>query len=160
MPSTNLPPALPPRPTQDMMFMAMAEVAAQRSACRRLTAVGVVIANVEGTQIVSMGYNGQPRRVPHELCDPTTEGQCGCVHAEANALLKAPYGPEPLTMYTTMSPCVACARLLLNSRVVRLVYRDQYRDMAGLTYLLKWSDIEVSHQPSAHSLVTWRPGHV
>lgn len=120
------------RPSKDEMFMQLAHVVSQRSTCQRAH-VGAIITNWDGTSIKSMGYNGNARGLP-DACDTTTPGLCGCLHAEENALLKAPYGPE-LTMYTTVSPCLACAKRILNSSVRRIVYDESYRDDAGLRQL-------------------------
>lgn len=120
------------RPSRDEMFMQLAHVVSQRSTCQRAH-VGAIITNWDGTSIKSMGYNGNARGLP-DGCDNTTPGLCGCLHAEENALLKAPYGPE-LTMYTTVSPCLACAKRILNSSVRRIVYDEAYRDDAGLRQL-------------------------
>lgn len=120
------------RPSRDEMFMQLAHVVAYRSTCQRAH-VGAIITNMDGTSIKSMGYNGNARGLT-DGCDTTTPGLCGCLHAEENALLKAPYGP-PLTMFTTASPCLACAKRILNSSVRRIVYDQPYRDNAGLVLL-------------------------
>lgn len=120
------------RPSRDEMFMQLAHVVAYRSTCQRAH-VGAIITNMDGTSIKSMGYNGNARGLP-DGCDTTTPGLCGCLHAEENALLKAPYGP-PLTMFTTASPCLACAKRILNSSVRRIVWDQPYRDNAGLVLL-------------------------
>ena len=117
------------RPTRDEMFMQVAHVVKQRSTCLRAQ-VGAIITNADGTSIRSMGYNGNARGLP-DTCDGTVPGQCGCLHAEENALLKAPYG-EDLVMYTTTTPCVACAKRILNSTVRTVVFGEPYRDLAGL----------------------------
>jgi len=62
-------------------------------------------------------------------------GTCTCIHAEVNALIKAPYAGQQLRMYTTLEPCIACARLILNSAVVHLYYADEYRDHSGIELL-------------------------
>lgn len=132
------------RPTRDEMFMMMAQVAAMRSTCTRRVKVGTIITNADGTSVVSMGYNGPPRGV-NEPCTDTPEiaGSCGCVHAEANALVKAPYG-APLMLYTTLAPCIACARLIANSSVAVLYYQVPYRDRSGID-LLERVGITVIH---------------
>lgn len=123
------------RPTRDEMFMDFAHAAARRSKCGRLVRVGAVVATWDGTSVVSMGYNGAAKGL-QEDCDPSALGVCGCVHAEANALLKAPYG-QPLRMYVTLSPCATCARLLINSSVKEVVYAEEYRDPSGLELLTR-----------------------
>lgn len=121
------------RITKASMFMDMATVALQRSTCRR-TAVGVVVTDLAGTSVVSIGYNGNARTLPN-TCDTNVPGECGCIHAEANALLKAPFHQGPLIMYTTLSPCVDCAKLIINSAVRRVIYLEKYRDLSGIFVL-------------------------
>lgn len=114
------------------VLLDMAAVVARRGTCRRAR-VGCLITNYDLTNIVSMGYNGNARGLPN-TCDREMAGGCGCLHAEENALLKAPYG-EPLVMFTTTAPCVACAKRILNSSVMAVYYREAYRDPAGLELL-------------------------
>lgn len=134
------------RPSRHEMFMMMAQVAGTRSTCTRRVKVGTIITNGEGTTVVSMGYNGPPRSI-NEPCTDTPEvgGSCGCVHAEANALVKAPYG-EALVLYTTLAPCIACARLIANSSVAIVYYMTPYRDTSGLELLARVGII-ASHLP-------------
>lgn len=126
------------RPDKVQMAMMMAYAAASRSTCARRTvvgkAVGCVIVTPDFTNVLSIGYNGPPRNVdtPCTLT-PEVSGSCTCVHAEANALIKSDYRPSYLV--TTMSPCAACARLIINSAVERVYYHEAYRDDTGLTLL-------------------------
>lgn len=114
--------------------MQVAHVVAQRSTCRRLN-VGCVITNLEGTSIVSMGYNGNARGLP-DGCDSAEPGACGCLHAEENALLKAPYG-HALVLYTTATPCLMCAKRIINSSVSQVYFDEPYRKTDGLELLEK-----------------------
>ena len=84
--------------------------------------------------IVGIGYNGNARGLDND-CDTAEPGFCGCIHAEVNALLKAPYQGGPYVLYTTCSPCVPCAKLILNSAVKVVYYAEAYRDIAGITLL-------------------------
>jgi dCMP deaminase len=129
------------RITKTQMMIEMAHVVARRSMCSRLVQVGCVVSSWDYTRIVGIGYNGQPRGFVEE-CDRVM-GDCGCIHAEANALLKAPYsgGLEPLRMFLTLSPCVTCARLIVNSDVKEVVYDAAYRNTDGLA-ILKHAGIE------------------
>lgn len=121
------------------MFMRMAEAAALRSTCQR-NQVGVVITDLAGTSVLSIGYNGNAKGLPN-TCDSATPGECGCIHAEANALLKAPFHQGPLVMYTTCSPCPTCAKLIINSAVTTVIWRDPYRNMAAGLRLLELGGI-------------------
>ena len=121
------------RPTKHEMFLTVAGVVSLRGTCRRLQ-VGCIITNEDGTQIVSMGYNGNARGL-NNRCDTEIAGLCGCIHAEENALIKAPYDKGPLTMYTTHSPCIQCAKRILNSRITKVFYTTAYRDLSGIHLL-------------------------
>jgi len=114
--------------------MQVAHVVKQRATCLRAQ-VGCVITNLSGTSIVSMGYNGNAMGLP-DTCDSSEPGACGCLHAEENALLKAPYG-RALVLYTTTSPCLMCAKRILNSSITDLYFDEIYRDMSGLQLLQK-----------------------
>jgi dCMP deaminase len=130
------------RPPLDETFLEMARVIACRSTCDRLK-VGCLITNREGTNVVSMGYNGAARGLPNGCEDASSQGACGCLHAEENALLKASYG-SPLVLYTTHSPCLNCAKRILNSSVDRVVYGQSYRDTRPLT-LLQERGVKITH---------------
>lgn len=121
------------RPSKEEMMMRMAEVAATRSTCARAR-VGCVVARPDLTSIVSMGYNGNARGLKN-TCDSTKAGACGCLHAEENALIKAPYDQGDLVMFCTTMPCPDCAKRILNSRVRWVYYRSAYRLTNGLTLL-------------------------
>lgn len=123
------------RPSRQAMFMAMAQAAAQRSTCDRRI-VGCIITTMDGTSIVSLGYNGNARGLP-DGCDSKEVGACGCIHAEANALIKAPYHQGPLHLYTTTAPCLACAKLILNSQVKVVYFKEDYRSYEGVKVLLQ-----------------------
>lgn len=115
------------------MFMDFASAAAKRSACSRdAPHVGAVI--TDGHGFVTFGYNG-PMRGADNYCNAQV-GNCGCFHAEANALIK----PRPLglkfIMYVTMSPCETCAGLIVNAGdIVEVVYASVYRSTVGLERL-------------------------
>lgn len=124
---------------------------AEQSTCSRQS-VGCVIA-LDG-RTLSSGFNGAPRGMPHcnHACDcealiypnanvvhheDCQSGPHGCVavHAEANAIaFAARHGIALLgsTLYTTLSPCVKCAQLIVNAGVAHVVWRTVYRDVAGL----------------------------
>lgn len=148
------------RISRQQMLMGMAEVAARRSTCAR-SQVGVVIA-LDSRPLVS-GYNGAPAGMPH--CDHTCTclpniirggesmiwraqlHEIGCpagdpcdiaVHAEANAIaFAARHGVklEGSTLFVTLSPCVPCAKLIINAGIVEVVYSTVYRDDAGIGLL-------------------------
>lgn len=124
-------------------MMQTAEVWSRRSTCFRRN-VGAVIA--VDNRIVSIGYNGAPPGEPHclgQYCVPP--GQVGCtraIHAEINALDHVPSSIRQsryswLVMYVTESPCVACAKKIVEvDCVIELYYLNEYRDPKGIDILM------------------------
>lgn len=116
------------------VFARFAADLASLSTCRRLR-VGCVVATPEFTEVLAVGYNGPPAGLPNDSCRGA-EGACGCAHAEANAMVKLRDRRNGLVLVTTVSPCEACAGLVVNCRsVARVVYLEEYRDPAGLDLL-------------------------
>lgn len=138
------------RITRDQMFMAIANIVSFRSTCLRAK-VGAVI--VQDNRIVSTGYVGAPSGLPHCLdvgCEIGPDGGCiRTVHAEVNAIAfaaRAGIKLEGSTLYVTMSPCLNCAKLIINAGIREVVYRDEYRDPSGLK-LLRQAGIEIYKWP-------------
>ena len=121
------------RPPLYEVYMRMAEELAKRSTCARLQ-VGTVITNATLEHVVSIGYNGNARGFPNR-CDSTQEGRCGCIHSEMNALVKAPGDLRNKVAFVTASPCVMCAKLMVQANVSHVFYREAYRDTGGLEIL-------------------------
>jgi len=115
------------------VYMRMAEELAKRSTCQRLQ-VGTVITDAKLENVVAIGYNGNVRGFPNR-CDTSVPGKCGCIHSEMNALVKAPGGLRDKVAFLTASPCVMCAKLMVQANVAHLYFRDAYRDPAGLKVL-------------------------
>ena len=127
------------RPSWDDYFMQVAGVVATRSTCLRRR-VGAVL--VLGKRILATGYNGAPAGVPHcsdagclreQLGVPSGERHelCRGLHGEQNAMLQAArYGIriEGATLYTTYGPCSMCAKMAINSGIVRIVAGLDYPD--------------------------------
>ncbi len=127
------------RPSVDEYFMAMASLASERSTCMRRK-VGAVI--VRDKQVISTGYNGAPRELPHcaEVgclresmgADSGTRHElCRGVHAEQNAVIQAAvFGVSVKngTLYTTHHPCVLCVKIVINAGMERIVYKEGYPD--------------------------------
>jgi len=140
------------RPNIDTTLMTIAILFGDRSTCSRKQ-VGAVIAR--DSRVISSGYNGAPAGMPH--CDHSrdheiipmsytdeyilkTEGCKVAVHAEVNAIaFAARYGlrTEGCTLYTTLSPCVSCAQLIINAGITRVVWDEIYRDTTGAELLKK-----------------------
>jgi dCMP deaminase len=123
----------PERPPLYEVYMRMAEELAKRSSCRRLS-VGTVITDGLLENVVAIGYNGNARGFPNR-CDSTTPGSCGCIHSEMNALVKAPGSMWDKVVFVTASPCVMCAKLMVQARVSHVYYRTPYRRAEGLEVL-------------------------
>ena len=135
----------PNRIDLDEAYMQMAEVWAQRSKANRKQ-VGALI--VKDRQIISDGYNGMPAGF-----DNACEGADGktlpeVLHAESNCLMKlvrhAGTSSEGGTMYVTLSPCIDCAKLIIQAGIARVVYIERYHDTAGIA-LLKKAGVRVTH---------------
>ncbi len=116
-----------PRKDWDTYFMDIAEMVARRSTCDRLE-VGAVL--VKNREIKATGYNGAPRGMPdcYEAGHMMEGGHCvRTVHAEQNALLFSDRDErEGATLYVTALPCFVCTRLIANSGIAEVVYRDVY----------------------------------
>lgn len=123
------------RPPLYEVYMRMAEELAKRSTCARLQ-VGTVITDRHLENVVAIGYNGNARGFPNQ-CDGPIPGNCGCIHSEQNALVKAPGGLREKVAFITASPCVACAKLMIQVRMSHVFYRNDYRDPAGLDVLTR-----------------------
>lgn len=129
------------RISRDEMYLRIAETVALRGTCNRLQ-VGAVI--VKDGCIQAEGYVGAPSGLPHctEVgCTTNLEGACiRTVHAEMNAIIKAAKhgnGINGGTMYCTHSPCMVCAGVMLNAGIVKVVYREAYRDVSPIHQLRK-----------------------
>jgi dCMP deaminase len=132
-------PERPPRPSWEEYFMQIAEVVATRSSCLRRS-VGAVL--VKNKQILATGYNGVPRGMRHceevgclrdRLGIPSGERQelCRGLHAEQNAIIQAAYHGVAVNgaeVYSTLQPCVTCAKTLINAGIVAVHFRGVYPD--------------------------------
>lgn len=123
----------PPRIPLFEVYMRMAEELAKRSTCRRLQ-VGTVITDARLENVLAIGYNGNARGLPNR-CDTAVPGACGCIHSEVNALVKAPGSIRDKVAFITNSPCLMCAKLIINSGVTHVYYRHAYRDPTGVEIL-------------------------
>lgn len=124
------------RPPMDETLMAIASLMAERSTCQRAH-VGAVIA-LEG-RIITTGFNGAPAGLPHCDHDDSFMPPCvNAVHAETNAIaFAAKHGLtiKDATIFTTHSPCIPCAQLIINAGIIRVVAGQLYRVSAGWTLL-------------------------
>ncbi len=126
----------------DKRYMRMAAIWAENSYCERRK-VGALI--VKDKMIISDGYNGTPAGFEN-ICE-NDEGftKPYVLHAEANAITKiarSGNNSNGATLYVTTSPCIECAKLIIQAGIVRVVYGEEYHIMDGVN-LLKRVGIEV-----------------
>jgi dCMP deaminase len=119
----------------DRRYLRMARIWAENSYCTRRK-VGALI--VKDKMIISDGYNGTPSGFENvcELDDGTTKPYV--LHAEANAITKVAKSNNNstgATLYVTASPCLECAKLIIQSGIKRVVYSEKYRLEDGLELL-------------------------
>lgn len=128
------------RPTFDEIYMELAEKLALRSHCVKAQ-VGAVL--TKDTRIVSLGYNGPPagthncdQEWPGQGCPRDSKGSCSlALHAEQNAILYATknnVSMQDATLYVTLSPCIACARVIFTTGIRKVFYKDSYAEFKGL----------------------------
>lgn len=128
------------RPRFDDIFMNLAVDLAKRSHCIKAQ-VGAVLAR--DTRIISIGYNGPPagtHNCDEEFagvgCPRDSKGSCSlALHAEQNAILYAAKNGsaiEGATIYVTLSPCIACARIIYSMKIARVVYLHSYAAYKGI----------------------------
>ena len=128
------------RSSWDQYFMDIARQVATRATCDRKH-VGALL--VRNRTILSTGYNGSIRGLPH--CDDVghmmENGHCvATVHAEANAIIQAARNGvriDGATIYTTASPCWPCFKLIANSGCQKIVFGEFYRDQRIFEYAEK-----------------------
>ena len=117
--------------------MNIADVVASRSNCSRRHVAAVI---VKDHRIISTGYNGTPRGIKNcfeggcSRCNseiPSGKGldECICSHGEENAIVQAAYhgiSVKDGTLYTTFSPCLLCAKMIINAGIKEVIYKERY----------------------------------
>ena len=119
----------------DKAYLEMASVWARNSYCKRRQ-VGALI--VKDKMIISDGYNGTPSGFENVCEDESGATKPYVLHAEANAITKVAKSgnsSEGATLYVTASPCVECAKLIIQAGIKRVVYTDAYRLTDGVDLL-------------------------
>ena len=128
------------RPDFDEIFMELAEHLALRSHCVKAQ-VGAVL--TKDTRIISIGYNGPPAEThncdeefPEYGCPRDSKGSCSlALHAEQNAILYASKNGaniEGTTLYVTLSPCIACARVIYSMKIKKVFFAKSYAQYKGI----------------------------
>ena len=121
----------------DQAYMRMASEWAKLSHCKRKQ-VGALI--VKDRMIISDGFNGTPTGFDNQCENENDHTKWHVLHAEANAILKVARSTQSCkdaTLYLTMSPCKECSKLVHQSGIKRLVYKNAYSDMSGVEFLAK-----------------------
>lgn len=121
----------------DSSYLQMAAVWARNSYCKRRQ-VGALI--VKDRMIISDGYNGTPSGFENICEDESGATKPYVLHAEANAITKVAKSgnsSDGATMYVTASPCMECAKLIIQAGIKRVVYKDEYRLTDGIDLLRK-----------------------
>ena len=126
------------RPSWDDYFMDIAHVVKRRTNCSRRQVAAVLVLD---KRIIATGYNGTPRGVKNcfeggcPRCASNAPsgsglGECLCSHAEENAIVQSAYHgirTKGATIYVTLSPCLTCAKMIINAGIVEVVYDEEYR---------------------------------
>ena len=121
------------RQPADFYFLRMALLVSERGTCVRRK-VGCILVNKKN-HVLATGYNGNPSGFSHCLDNPckganSTSGKdldkCEAIHAEQNALLQCKDVYDIHTVYCTVSPCIHCVKLLLNTSAKNIVFGEKY----------------------------------
>jgi len=120
------------RPSKDKTYLSLALTLAQRSTCLDKQ-VGCVIVNAR-SEIIATGYNGSPRGEPHCIdlgyCvkdEFKDVNMCPSAHAEQNALLQCRVPEQIHTIYLTLSPCISCVRIIMNTSCEQIVFLQEHK---------------------------------
>jgi dCMP deaminase len=125
----------------DRRYLRMARIWAENSYCKRRQ-VGALV--VKDKMIISDGYNGTPSGFEN-VCEENGVTKPYVLHAEANAITKlarSNNNSDGSTLYVTASPCIECAKLIIQAGIKRVVYGEKYRLDDGIN-LLKRAGVEV-----------------
>lgn len=132
----------------DRRYIEMAEIWAENSYCIRKK-VGALI--VKDKMIISDGYNGTPSGFENICEEENGTTKQYVLHAEANAITKVAKSSnncDNATLYVTTSPCLECSKLIVQSGIKKVVFKELYRITDGLE-ILKRAGIEVVHLPES-----------
>ena len=127
----------------DLRYSRMARIWAENSYCKRRQ-VGALV--VKDKMIISDGYNGTPSGFEN-VCEDNNVTKPYVLHAEANAITKlarSSNNSEGSTLYVTASPCIECAKLIIQSGIKRVVYAEKYRLDDGIK-LMQRAGIKVEY---------------
>ena len=128
----------------DLRYLRMARIWAENSYCQRRK-VGALV--VKDKMIISDGYNGTPSGFENVCEDENNVTHPYVLHAESNAITKlarSSNNSDGATLYVTASPCIECAKLIIQSGIKRVIYAEKYRLTDGID-LLERANIEVKY---------------
>ncbi len=128
----------------DRKYLAMSQIWSENSYCKRKK-VGALL--VKDKMIISDGYNGTPEGFENICEDENGQTKDYVLHAEANAITKVAKSNNSssgATLYVTTSPCLECAKLIIQAGISRVVFIEKYRLECGLD-LLKRANVEIQH---------------
>ena len=129
----------------DQRYLRMARIWAENSYCKRRQVGALVVKDKMEKMIISDGYNGTPSGFENICEDDNGVTKPYVLHAEANAITKlarSSNNSDGATIYITASPCIECAKLIIQAGIKRVVYGEKYRLTDGIE-LLKRAGIEV-----------------
>ena len=130
----------------DRRYLRMAAIWAENSYCKRRQ-VGCLL--VKDKMIISDGYNGTPTGFENDCETEDNRSKAYVLHAEANAITKVAMSSnssDGSTLYVTDSPCIECAKLIIQAGIKRVVYSRAYRLTDGID-LLERAGIKVEYKP-------------
>lgn len=128
----------------DKMYLEMCQVLAKQSYCKRQK-VGALV--VKENTIIGIGYNGTPSGFPNRCETEEGETHPETLHAESNAIAKCATNTtstKGATLYTSLSPCLDCAKIIVQCEIKRVVFMRHYRNSNGIK-LLRKAGIEINH---------------
>ncbi|EGW47808.1 hypothetical protein HMPREF0666_01083 [Prevotella sp. C561] len=142
----------------DYRYLRMARIWAENSYCKRRQ-VGALV--VKDKMIISDGYNGTPSGFENVCEDEEGITKPYVLHAEANAITKlarSGNNSEGSTLYVTASPCIECAKLIIQAGIRRVVYAEKYRLTDGIDLLtragveVEYKSLEEDNDPTSDSI--------
>lgn len=127
---------------KDLFYMQIAEIVSEQSKCTRAK-VGAIL--VKEGNVIAIGYNGTPSGFCND-CESEDVTLPEVLHAESNAIAKcarSTSSADGSTLYTTLSPCFECCKLIIQAGIFRVVYKELYRDYHRCEYLLDMCNITI-----------------
>ena len=145
------------RPSWDKYFMEITELVSKRSTCQRRK-VGAIL--VQDKRILTTGYNGAPRGLTHcleigclrekrKIIPGERQELCRGLHAEQNTIVQAALhgiNIKGSVLYCTFQPCVTCAKMIINSGIVKIIYKEKYPDELARKLLKEAGIVEIYYE--------------